>query len=203
MASEPDPPWLRDAARAVGHEIVAWLRDALRRRAVAGALRRRLGAGERRRSTRWPSRSTRWPWSGRGGAVGAAARPDQPTTPLWFELRKPALPVIINLGVTRWFHVLARAVGGRRPLRSSMARRLRPGGPLEIVQLSDRAALLYSLSTATPPVGYRMALANLAQLILFFVYSSRPKRRCIDCRAGGVIVACWWRGRRSARCRRG
>jgi hypothetical protein len=172
MTSEPDPPWVRDAARAVGHELAAYFVTLW---AIASAPARFAAEwSDGRRPALNPlafllnSLAVVGPWR----AIWARLLdPNPPTTPLWFEIGKPMLPVLISLVVTSWFHVLAVALGARRPLRSSMAITMYvSGGPLAILNFFTAPVVLYGFINRFSPVGLWAVLVNFALLAAFFVY---------------------------------
>lgn len=173
MTGEPDPSWPRDAAAAVGHEIASYVRT------VAAIARHpaRFAAdwSDGRLSALNPlafllnALAVLGPWR----ALWARfLDPNPPTTPLWFELSKPAFPVVLNTVMTSVAHVIIRAFGGRRPLRSTVAITLYvSGGPLAIVNFVVAPIGLYGYlhRFQVGVTGYAM-IGNLTMLIAFFGY---------------------------------
>lgn len=173
MAGEPDPHWLRDAARAVAHELRAYFATLF---AIATAPRRFATEwAEGRRQALNPlafqlnALAVLGPWR----AVWARlVDPNPPTTPLWFELLKPTLPVIGNaVGVTI-IHALVRLFGGKRPLRSSVAMALYiSGGPTAVVGFVIAPLVLYGWLHPMTPVALGSAVGNLTLMALLLVYT--------------------------------
>src|SRR3954471_20620249 len=145
MAGEPDPSWTTDAARAVGHEVAAYAR-------TVGTIARHPA----RFAADWSDGRVRalnplafllnalavlGPWR---AAWAHVVDPNRPSTPLWFELMKPAFPVILNVCITSVMHALLLIFGARRPLRSSCAMAMSvSGGPGAVLNLLLAPLMLY------------------------------------------------------------
>jgi hypothetical protein len=173
MTSEPDPPWMRDAARAVGHELAAFATTVWAILSSPARFADDWAAGRRRALNPLAfllnALAVVGPWRALWARL---VDPNPPTTPLWFELCKPLLPVVVNLSVTMLFHALLRPLGARRPLRSSMAIALYvSGGPLAIVNFLAAPLVLYGyIHRDRPLVAIATALVNLGMLACFLVY---------------------------------
>jgi hypothetical protein len=173
MTSEPDPPWLRDAARAVGRELAAFAATLWAIVSSPARFADDWAAGRRRAlnplAFMLNALAVIGPWRALWARL---VDPNPPTTPLWFEAAKPILPVVMNVTVTALFHLLLRPLGARRPLRSSLAMALYvSGGPLAILNFLVAPLVLYGyLHRDNPAIAAPMALANLALLVFFFVY---------------------------------
>ena len=174
MTSEPDPPWLRDAIRAVGRELAAF---ALTLWAILSAPARFADdwVHGRRRALNplaflLNALAVLGPWRALWARL---LDPSAPTTPLWFELAKPAYPIVVNVSVTALFHLLLRPLGARRPLRSSLAIGMYvTGGPSAIMNFLVGPLMLYGfIHRDNVAVALSMSFANLALLAVFIVYS--------------------------------
>jgi len=173
MTGEPDPSWPRDAARAVGHEIAAYAR-------AVGQIAR----SPKRFAVEWSAGRLQAlnplafllnalavlaPWR----AIWARVLdPNAPTMPLWLELSKPAYPVVLNVVLTSLAHGLMRLLGGKRPLRSSVAMALYvSGGPLAILNFVFAPISLYGFLHRFDESFTAFGLsANLTLLVCFFGY---------------------------------
>jgi hypothetical protein len=172
MTSEPDPPWLRDAARAVGHEVAGYFATALTIARAPSQFAANWGEGRVRAlnplAFMLNALAVLGPWRALWARL---LDPNPPTTPLWFEMAKPVLPVVINVSVTALFHALVRAMGSSRPLRSSLALALyTTGGPLALVNFLAAPVMLAGYLHHTPLVFALWMVANLVALAVFFVY---------------------------------
>jgi hypothetical protein len=173
MTSEPDPPWLRDAIRAVGHELATFATTLWAILASPARFAADWASGRRHAlnplAFLFNALAVLGPWR---AAWARILDPNPPTTPLWFELGKPVFPVLMNVTVTALFHLLLKPLGGRRPLRSSLAMAMYvSGGPLAILHFLAAPLVLYGfIHHYHGAFAVTSALANLALLALFFVY---------------------------------
>jgi hypothetical protein len=197
MTSEPDPPWLRDAVRAVGHELAAF--GATLSAIVASPARFAddWGAGRRRALNPLAfllnALAVVGPWR---ALCARLLDPNPPTTPLWLEVGKPILPVAVNISVTALFHLLLKPLGGRRPLRSSLAMAMYvSGGPLSILNFLISPLVIYGfLHRDHVTVAMTSAAANLALLGLFFGYlivTQASLHRLPRCRVAIAVIISW------------
>ena len=173
MTSEPDPPWLRDAVRAVGRELAAFGTTLWAIVASPARFADDWAAGRRRALNPLAfllnALAVLGPWR---ALCARVIDPNPPTTPLWFELGKPIFPVVINISVTALFHLLLKPLGGRRPLRSSLAMAMYvSGGPLSILNFLVSPLVLYGfIHHYHGAVAMASAVANLTLLGVFFFY---------------------------------
>jgi hypothetical protein len=173
MTGEPDPPWMRDAARAVGHELSTFAATLWAIVSSPARFAADWAAGQRHALNPLAfllnALAVIGPWRALWARL---VDPNPPTTPLWFELAKPAMPIVMNVSVTAIFHLLLKPLGGRRPLRSSLAMAMYvSGGPLAIMNFLVAPIVLYGFIHRTNVViALILAVANLALLALFFVY---------------------------------
>jgi hypothetical protein len=173
MTGEPDPPWMRDAARAVGHELAAFATTLWAILASPARFAADWASGRRHAlnplAFLFNSLAVVGPWRALWARL---LDPNPPTTPLWFELGKPALPVLFSVAVTALFHLLLKPLGGRRPLRSSLAMAMYvSGGPMAILNFLVAPLVLYGfIHRDHAAVAVSSALANLVLLAFFFVY---------------------------------
>jgi hypothetical protein len=173
MTGEPDPSWPRDAARAVGHEIATYARTV--RLIMRGPARFAADWSAGRLPALNPlafllnALAVLGPWR---AVWGRLFDPNPPTTPLWFELSKPIYPVVVNSVMTALAHVIIQPLGGRRPLRSSVAMTLYvSGGPLSVVGFLVAPLSLYGyLHRGSLLITTLTGLLNLTLLVTFFAY---------------------------------
>jgi len=174
MTSEPDPPWLRDGARAVGHELAAFARTLWAMVSSPSRFADDWAAGRRHAlnplAFLFNALAVLGPWRVLWARL---LDPNPPTTPLWFEISKPLYPVVINVSVTAMMHLLLRPLGARRPLRSSLAMGMYvSGGPLAIMNFLVGPLMIYGfIHRENVTVALTSAFANFALLIIFIVYS--------------------------------
>lgn len=173
MTSEPDPPWLRDAARAVGREVAAFARTLWAIATSPARFADQWVSGQRRALNPLAfllnALAVLGPWRALWARL---VDPNPPTTPLWFELGKPIFPVIINVTVTALFHLILKPLGTRRPLRSSLAMAMYvSGGPLAILNFLLAPLMLYGfIHRENLTIVMTSAVANLGLLAAFIVY---------------------------------
>ncbi len=171
--TSPDPPWIRDAGRAVGREIgayVATLRDFSRapaRFAVAWS------SGEMAALNPLAfvlnALAVLGPWRATWARL---FDPNPKSTPIWFDLAKPALPIVVNVVTTLVFHAIVRILGSKRPLRSSLAMALYvSGGPLAVLNFLLGPIVLYGfVHRLSARAALWSSLANFSLLIILLVY---------------------------------
>jgi Yip1-like protein len=174
MNGEPDPHWIGNAARAVGREIAAYA-------ATAWTILR----SPRRFATEW-SDGTRAALNPLAFLLNALAvlgpwralwarllDPNPPTTPLWFEIGKPVLPVVGNIIGMGVCHALMRLFGGRRPLRTSLAMAFYiSGGPMFLFGMLASPLTLYAfLHRQSLAVALASAFVNISVFVAFIVYT--------------------------------
>ncbi len=173
MTGEPDPPWLRDAARAVGHELAAFATTSWAIVAAPARFADDWASGRRRALNPLAfllnALAVLGPWR---ALCTRLIDPNPPTTPLWFELGKPIFPVAMNVTVTALFHLLLKPLGARRPLRSSLAVAMYvSGGPLAIVNFAVAPLVLYGfIHREDLRITLVSSVVNLLMLLLFVVY---------------------------------
>jgi hypothetical protein len=191
MNGEPDPHWIGNAARAVGREIGAYV-------ATAWTVIR----APRRFATEW-SNGTRVALNPLAFLLNALAvlgpwralwarllDPNPPTTPLWFELGKPVLPVVGNVLGMAVCHALVRLFGGQRPLRTSLAMAFYiSGGPLFVLAFLAAPPSLYAFLHRESMVGFVSAFANLIVFVVFIVYTVITLRAVHRLSRWRVVVA--------------
>lgn len=174
MTSEPDPPWLRDAVRAVGHEVAAFARTLWAIVSSPARFADDWAAGRRHALNPLAfllnALAVLGPWRALWARL---LDPNAPATPLWWELAKPIYPIAVNVSVTALFHLLLRPLGARRPLRSSLAIGMYvTGGPSSIMNILIGPLMLYGfIHRENVAVTLSMSLANLAMLGVFIGYS--------------------------------
>jgi len=174
MTSEPDPPWLRDAIRAVGHELAAFLTTLWAILSAPARFADDWASGRRRAlnplAFLFNAVAVLGPWRAFWARL---LDPNPPTTPLWFELSKPLYPVVINVSVTALLHLLLRPLGARRPLRSSLAIGMYvSGGPMSLFNFLLGPVMLYGfIHKDNVTVALTTSFANLGLLVIFIVYS--------------------------------
>ena len=173
MTGEPDPPWLRDAVRAVGHELATFADTLWAIVASPARFAADWSAGRRRALNPLAfllnALAVLGPWHVLWARL---VDPNPPTTPLWFELAKPALPVVFHVVVTAGLHLLLKPLGATRPLRSSLGMALyTSGGPLTIMNFAVAPLVLYAfIHRENLALTMASAVANLALLGIFFAY---------------------------------
>ena len=173
MTGEPDPPWTRNAVQAVGRELGAFVTTLWAIVSSPARFADEWAAGRRRAlnplAFMLNALAVIGPWRALWARL---VDPNPPTTPLWFELAKPALPVVMNVSVTALFHLLLLPLGARRKLRSSLAMALYvSGGPLAVANFLVAPLVLYGfLHRNDPTIATSSVAANLSLLVLFFVY---------------------------------
>lgn len=173
MTGEPDPPWPRDAARAVGHEIATFATTLWAILSAPARFADDWASG--RRAALNPlafllnGLAVIGPWRALWARL---LDPNPPTTPLWFELLKPALPVTLSVSVTVLFHLLLLPLGARRPLRSSLAIAMYvSGGPLILLNVAIAPLALYGfIHRDYVTVALASSAANLVLLVVFIGY---------------------------------
>ena len=174
MTSEPDPPWPGDAVRAVGRELAAFARTLWAMLSAPARFADDWAAGRRRALNPLAfllnALAVLGPWRALWARL---VDPNPLTIPLWFELAKPLYPIVINVSVTALVHLLLKPLGARRPLRSTLAIGMYvSGGPSAIMNFLVGPLMLYGfLHREDARVALPMALANLAMLAVFIVYS--------------------------------
>jgi hypothetical protein len=170
MTSEPDPPWPRQAAGAIAHEILGWLRALgavlSRPRAFAAA----WAAGESQ-----PLNPLAYSLNtlAIAGPVTALlvhlAGVEDDVLPLWAQLCKPLLPWIYNLVWLTPMHFGLRLVGGRRRLRTTIGASFYAGGAIHLLRVFTAPLSLLQLAH---PHDLRLALTSAAGgLVMFVVYA--------------------------------
>lgn len=172
MASEPDPPWVREAFGAIAHEVVAWLRALA---AVTVAPRRFVAAwsdGELRPLN--PLAFSLNTLAVAGPVVAILVRLlgiEDDVLPLWAQLLKPLFPWIYNLVWLVPVHYGLRALGGQRRLSTTVGASFYANGPVHIARLFAAPLQLRQLAH---PHNFRLAveaaLGGLAIMILFCIY---------------------------------
>ena len=174
MTSEPDPPWLREAAGAIAHELLGWLR------ALAAVTR-----SPRRFCAEWAAGESH-PLNPLAFALNtlALAGPaaallahligiEDDVLPLWVQILKPAFPWLYNLVWLVPVHFGLRALGGTRRLGTTVGAAFYAGGPLQIARIFY---VPLQLSAMAHPGDLRVALTLLlsgfVMMALFCGYTS-------------------------------
>jgi hypothetical protein len=172
VSGAPDPKWPEDAARAVAHEVASYAKVV----ALIARHPRRFAAdwADGRIKALNPlafllnALAVLGPWRALWARV---LDPNAPATPIWFELAKPAFPIVLNSMVTTLAHGGMRLLGARRPLRSSVALALYvSGGPLAIINFICSPLVLYGYLHRYEGPGMIAAATNLVLLVVFFGY---------------------------------
>jgi len=168
-----DPPWIRDAARAVGREIAGYFATVRAFTRAPASFAVAWSSGEMRALNPLAfvlnALAVLGPWR----ALWARLfDPNPKSTPIWFDLLKPAAPIAVNVMVTSLFHVFVRVLGTQRPMRSSLAVALYvSGGPLAVLNFLLGPIVLYGfVHRLSRAVALWSALANFALLVVFLVY---------------------------------
>jgi Yip1 domain len=177
VASEPvpDPQWIRDAARAIRHEVGSFL-----------ATLWLITTSPARFTAEWSSgqRTALNPFAFMLNAIAVTGPwhvlwnrildPSQPTVPVWFELGVlPVFPIVTKVMIAAAIHGAVRLFGGRRPLRSSMAIAIYvSSGP--VAMLSFVITPLEVYARTYPPdslvsLGYTMVV-SLTILPVYLIY---------------------------------
>jgi hypothetical protein len=133
--SPADPDWLHDAAHAIVEEIHQFLTTAWQVTIAPRRFAAEWSDGERRALNPLlfvlNGLAALGVWRIIWNRLLGRSTPDRP---LWVELSQPVWPLLITLLWTAVAHTIIRALGGRRPLRSSLAMVLfTGGGPLALV----------------------------------------------------------------------
>lgn len=170
MASEPDPPWPREAAGAIAHEFVGWLRAfggvvvAPRRFAAAWA------AGESRPLNPLAYSLNTLAFAGPATALLVhLAGVEDDVLPLWAQLVKPLLPWIYNLVWLLPVHFVLRALGGKRRLRTTVGASFYAGGPIHLLRIFTVPIQLQQL---LHPHDKHLAIASaLCGIVMFVIYA--------------------------------
>jgi hypothetical protein len=173
MASEPDPRWMVDAARAVGRELGAYVATAWA--VIASPRRFALAWSDGTRRALNPlafllnALAVLGPWRALWARL---LDPNPPTTPLWWELGKPAVRVVSSAVGMALCHALVRLFGGRRPLRTSLAMSLYiSGGPLVPMTLVSAPLSLYALVHRHGTAWLMAVLVNFCLYCLLIGYT--------------------------------
>ena len=170
MASEPDPRWPREAAGAIAHELLGWLR------ALGGVL-----AAPRRFCAAWAEGEVR-PLNPLAYSLNtlALAGPamalmvhlagvQDDVLPLWAQLAKPILPWIYSLVWLLPKHLCLRALGGRRRLRTTIGAAFYADGPIHLVRIFTAPVQLQQL--LHPHDLHLAAASTVSALAMFIVYA--------------------------------
>jgi hypothetical protein len=176
MTGEPErhehPEWPMAAVRAVVGELAAYVTTAL---AVITQPARFAAA--------WASGRTRAlnPLAFELNAIALTGvwftlwsrllDPNPPSTPLWFTLVKSGIPILLGLLAMAVSHPLLRLLGGRAPLRSTLATALYVGGgPTMLLYLACHPMNMWALLHPGSPPSYVVPWFYLASLVSSFAY---------------------------------
>jgi hypothetical protein len=186
MASEPDPPWPREAAGAIAHEVLGWLR------ALGAVL-----ATPRRFAAAWASGEIRplnpLAYSLNTLAIAGPATAllvhvagvEDDVLPLWAQLLKPLLPWVYNLLWLLPVHFGLRALGGTRRLRTTVGASFYAGGPIHLLRIFTVPLQLQQLlHPHDRHAAIVSALCGLVMFLLFTIYSTAVM-------AGAQRVSTW------------
>ena len=174
MAGEPDPHWVRNAARAVAREIAAYLATASSVVRTPRQFAREWSEGTRAAlnplAFMLNALAVLGPWRVLWARI---FDPNPPTTPLWWDLGKPVVPLAGNVIGMALCHALMRLFGGRRPLRTSLAMALYIGGSamFGLSMLGSPLALYGFLHRENLLVNLVAGLFNLGVFVVFIVYT--------------------------------
>jgi hypothetical protein len=174
MASEPDPPWMREAAGAIAHELLGWLRALV---AVTRAPRRfcaEWAAGEIR-----PLNPLAYSLNTLAVVVPAAALVthligiEDDVLPLWAQLLKPLFPWVYDLLWLLPVHFALRALGGTRRLGTTVGASFYASGPLHFVRVFYVPLQLWQMAHPTDlRFALMSAVSGLVVMVLFCSYST-------------------------------
>ena len=169
MASEPDPPWLREAVGAFVHELLGWLRALV---AVTRAPRRfcaAWAAGETRPLNPLAYSLNTLAFAGPAMALLVhLAGVEDDVLPLWAQLLKPILPWIYNLIWILPVHFGLRGLGGTRRLRTTIGAWFYVAGPIHILRIFTAPLQLQQL---LHPHDLRLAMISaLCAVVMFLFY---------------------------------
>ncbi|HEY2746807.1 MAG TPA: hypothetical protein VGL86_19395 [Polyangia bacterium] len=193
MASEPDPRWIREAAGAVAHEFLGWLR------ALAGVV-----AAPRRFVAAWADGEIR-PLNPLAYSLNTLALAGPATAllvhlagveddvlPLWAQLLKPILPWIYNLLWLLPVHFGLRVLGGKRPLRTTVGASFYVGGPIHLLRIfTVPLQLLQFLHPHDLHLAIASSLCGIAMFLVYTIYMTAAMagaHRLARWRAALVVV---------------
>ncbi len=203
MASEPDPPWMREAAGAIAHEILGWLRALLD---VTRAPRRFCAA--------WADGQIR-PLNPLAYAlntlavVGPASALlthligiEDDVLPLWVQLLKPLIPWIYSLLWLVPVHLGLRALGSTRRLSTTIGASFYAGGPpqflslfyvpMQLWQMAHPKDLRFALASFVSGVVMMVLLCGYATAAQAGAHKMRPRRAAVVVIGLFVVSALFW-----------
>jgi hypothetical protein len=167
---ETDPNWPRQAIAAVVGELVAWLRALL---AVTRA--------PRRFAADWANGRTRVlnPLAfalnelavvGPVHALCAHLFGMTVELPLWLQAAKVVLLWLYTLAWVAPLHLALRALGGTRPLRTTLGAAIYGGGPATILRLITMPVMLRIMTRPSLGGALAMLVLSLVELLVVAIY---------------------------------